>query len=81
MKERLYKTMAYVVTSRRKSGPDLAKSYGNQDAMSLFLTLEDAKAQLGRIPQEDHKYWMILPVFIYSNEEAWEAMANEEATE
>ncbi len=73
------KTMAYVVTSRRRNSPRLDKSYGNKDVLFLYLTLEDAKAQLGRIPQEDHKYWMILPVFIYSNEEAWEAMANEEA--
>jgi hypothetical protein len=81
MKERMNETMAYVVTSRRRSGPNLAKSYGDKDVLFLYLTLEDAKAQLGRIPQEDHKYWMILPVFIYSNEEAWEAMANEEVAE
>jgi len=68
--------LAYILTSRR-NGVRLDKTYGNHEAWFLYPTYEEAKQRLQSLPREDQKYWVIVPVLVRSDEEAWENMKNE----
>lgn len=75
----LFPTTAYIITSRRKSGPKLTKSYGQYDEGSglgpdlpndshlcLYETREQAERAFAEI--KDPEFWMVLEVVVCSEE-------------
>lgn len=69
--------LAYILTSKRRNGPRLDKSYGNEQGWLLYPCYEEAKKALDGMDQD---LWMILPVWVRSDEEAWENMRNEKSS-
>jgi hypothetical protein len=54
--------IAYIITSRRKNGPRLDKTFGNIDGYYFFLSRHDAECLFETL--QDPEFWEILEVEI-----------------
>lgn len=69
--------LAYILTSRRTDGIRLDKAYGNNEAWFLYMDYAEARHRLDGMPEEDKKFWVIVPVWVRSDSCAWEATRTE----